>query len=89
MDLRSGSKCDTKQTSQPRLDQQRLNSRNELTSCCRHARKFLLKNVIILSRVTSHVTRNTPNMYCIVLNFQIFFNVTVFSGSRLIASHEA
>ena len=24
-----------------------LNSRNELTSCCRHARKFLLKNVII------------------------------------------
>ena len=24
-----------------------LNSRNELTSCCRQARKFLLKNVII------------------------------------------
>ena len=63
-----------------------LNTRNEFTTCCRHARKFLLKNVII----TSHVTRDTPNMYCIVLNFQIFFNVTVFSGSRLvISSHEA
>ena len=23
-----------------------LNNRNELTSCCRHSRKFLLKNVI-------------------------------------------
>jgi len=30
-----------------KLEMSTLNSRNELASCCRHARKFLLKNVII------------------------------------------
>ena len=46
-----------------------LNNRNELTSCCRHSRKFLLKNVITYLAIRSRLTRHAPHLVCIVLYF--------------------
>ena len=70
-----------------------LNRRNELTSSCRHARKFLLKNVIhylIGDNDPARVTQHATHVVSIVLYFQISLIVTVISGSCLmIASHGA
>ena len=60
------------------------------TSCCRHSRKFLLKNIITYLTVASRQTQHLPHPVCIVLKFSYICDCNRFSGSCLmIASDEA
>ena len=49
-----------------------LNNRNELTSCCRDSRKFLLKkghHLPIYRSIPPDALRATPSMYCFQISY--------------------
>ena len=57
-----------------------LNNRNELTSSCKHCRKFLL-NTTIISIQTQLAYRHVPRrMQC--LTFSIYFIILIIFGSK-------
>ena len=51
-----------------KLEMSSLNNRNELTSCCRDSRKFLLKNVTTYL-FTSRQAHHAPHPVCLVFKF--------------------